>query len=368
MDRAPSEVVTDTCSLMKLDVTKVILAVVTFFYGTGYLIQAISLRNYGIHRLETVKLQYIEVGVTFTVLTLLLTVVPVACGLAHLRIRRKSGLLHYRIGAFGYFANTCNLFFLVVCFALFFTQDEWSTEVLLNYGGGVQLRLSEVFFIYAVLSVFVLVVLPLVERSIVARVRRRKLVYAVVVEPFRYSAVLLGVAFDVLILQAFPWIRLLLLQGLTFWASAICLVATLYVVVFYIRKLGDNRTGYILAALGTTGVFVLLYMCINAYVFAIVRHIPMNRGGKLPLTWSYLVTDDKSLGHLPVARDEDEGCIIWGPVYVVEETEDYLHIAKASGSDWFKKWVQTFSIKKDTVQYITHERIAGKGPRRDASE
>jgi len=42
---------------MGLDLPKLILGVIAFFYGTGYLIQAITLRNYGIQRLEAIKLQ-----------------------------------------------------------------------------------------------------------------------------------------------------------------------------------------------------------------------------------------------------------------------------------------------------------------------
>ena len=86
-----------------LDISKIVFIVVGFFYGCGYLIQAITLRNYGIQRLETLKFQYIEVGVTFTVLAILITIVPIACYLAHFRIRKKSSELpHFLIGAIGY--------------------------------------------------------------------------------------------------------------------------------------------------------------------------------------------------------------------------------------------------------------------------
>jgi len=357
------QILTKTYEKIGLDLAKLILGVVTFFYGTGYLIQAITLRNYGIQRFEALKLQYIEVGVTFTVLTLLLTVLPVGCYMAHFRIRKKSKLPHYKIGAVGYLANTCNLFLLVVCFSLFITQQEWSAVIVNIKRWGIQLRVSELCSLYVTVSVFVLIFLPLIERVVVARCKRVRLVYWLFVEPIRYSAVILGILFDLGILAEFSWIKLLILRGLMFWASAVCLIGTIYVVVYYMRKLGDRRTLHVLAVLGTTGAFVLLYMCINAYVYAVVRHIPMNRGGKLPVTQSYLVTNDTTMKSLPLKSRQESGCSIWGPVYIIEESQDYLHVAKVDDGEWLKTWIQTFSIRKDTVDYIQNERITVGGPR-----
>ena len=363
MNTPADEVVSSAYSKLGLDISKVILAAVTFFYGTGYLIQAITLRNYGVQRLETVKLQYIEVGVTFSVLLLLFTVLPVACFLAHFRIRKRSGLPHYRIGAFGYLLNTYNLLSLVLCFALFITQAEWTATLFNLKGGARPVHLYEIFVAYASVSALVLMALPLIERAVVAKVRRVSLVFWTVIEPLRYTAVVLGLALDLLLVWSFPWLAALALKGITFAASAMLLCGIAYVIVFYIRKLGDSRTIHVVAAVGTTGLFMLLYICINAYVYSVVRHIPMNRGGKLPLTRSFMVTATPALRTMAVGQTKTNECTIIGPVYVLEETEDYLHVANESLGDWHREWVPTFAVRKDEILYIRNERITAAGPR-----
>ena len=156
MENSAKKILKDTYEIIDLDVTKIVVLVMAFFYGSGYLIQAITLRNYGIHRLEAVKLQYIEVGVTFTVLTLLLTIVPVGCLLAHFRIRKKSGLPHFYLGATGYLLNTYNLFLVIVCFALFITRNEWHLYVVKLDSLGIHLRLYQALTAYAIIALFVL--------------------------------------------------------------------------------------------------------------------------------------------------------------------------------------------------------------------
>lgn len=346
-----------------MDISKVVVAALGFFYTAGYLVQAITLRNYGIYRLETVKLQYVEVGLTFTVLLLLATVMPVACFLAHFRIRKRSGLLHYRLGAAGYTLNTYNLLFLVVCFALFFTQEEWASVLIRSHNGVGGIRLAPAFIVYICISVFVLLALPLVERLVQGRSRGRRAMFWLVVEPVRFSAVAAAVAMDVFLLRAFPWLQDLLVKGLTFAFSAIVLASVAYVIVFYVRKLGDKDSFHALLTIGLTGLFVLLYICINAYVYSVVRHIPMNRGGKLPVTQSYLGSSSAELAGLPIARSQVGAGTAIGPVYVLEETEDYLYVAEAGAGEWYKSWAVTYAVRKDTIGFIRNERIEVGGPR-----
>ncbi len=345
------------------DFFKVIAITISFFYGSGYLIQAITLRNYGIYRLETVKLQYIEIGVTFTVLFLLLTALPIGVFLAHFRIRKKSPLPNYRLGGTGYFINTSNLFLVVMFASLFLTQQEWSSVILKLEHPKIELRIYEAFAIYVPVALFVLVVMPLVERLVVKKASNPKILYRFLIEPLRFSAVVLGIVIDFLLLRTFPWLLSLVLNGVTFLGTAILLAGAVFAIIYYMMKLADKRSFYLLAVAGTIGIFLVMYMCINAYVWAIIRHIPMNRGGKLPVTRTYLVTNNSVLEKLPIERKVKGEITILGPVYVLEETQYYLHVTEEVTGTWHRDWVPTYAIKKDAIQYLKNERITKGGPR-----
>ena len=308
-------------------------------------------------------MQYIEVGVTFTVLLLLVTLMPVSLFHAHFRIRNKSNLPNYKIGAIGYLVNTYNLFFLILFFALFITQNEWNSELffpLIENG----IKLNLVFSIYCAISVFVLIIMPLIERKIVNINRAVKPVYWIIVEPIRYSAVAVGIILDLALFHTFHWFQVLALRGSTFILSAVLFFCIAYMIIFYMRKLGDKKSMHVLFAAGSTGLFLLLYICINAYVYSVVRHIPVNRGGKLPLTRSYLVTEQKIFKTTPIHWANQEGKVISiGPVYVIDENNDYLYITKEVNEEWYKDWVETFAIKKSEIMYIHNERVNDGGPR-----
>lgn len=342
----------------EIDIPKVAIAASGLLYTIGYLVQAITLRNYGIQRLESLKLQYVEVGLPFFVLFLLVTVMPVTCFLAHYRIRRKSSLPHYHLGAAGFLANTYNLLCLVVFFGLFTTTREWEAPVL-----GTSVPLSQALVVYVCISAFVLILMPLVERGIVRRARRVKAIYWAFVEPLRYGAVAFGLFLDVLVLLTFPWTQDLALHGLSFAASAIVFALTAFVIVFYIKKLGDAGSSHVVATVGITGLLILLYICINAYVFSVVRHIPMNRGGKMPITRSYLVCTTQELANLPIPKTSEGVSTVFGPAYVLEESEDYLYVASEGTGEWYREWATTYAVRKEAVAYIRNERIEQGGPR-----
>lgn len=363
MSTDADKIISDFYKKLNLDIKSIVIFILSYLYSAGYLIQATTLRNFGVYRLETIKFQYIEVGFTFTVLFLLITVVPVGCYLAHFRIRQRSGLLHYKIGAIGFLINTYNLFVIITFFSMFITWKEWSLILFKNNSHTLQIMLSQVFLIYLAIALVVLILFPLLERIVMLKSKHAKLIYMLFIEPFRFFAVILAIVFDLLLLHFFPWIGNLIVSGLTFLGSSLMLASTIFVIVFYMRKLGDKRSLHILAAISSTGVIVLLFICINAYVFSVIRYIPMNRGGKLPITRSYLISDKNVFNNIPIEKSKiDEGTKL-GPVYIIEETQDYLYITNENDSSWYRDWASTFAIRKDVVLYIQNERITKSGPR-----
>jgi len=195
-------------------------------YGAGYLIQAITLRNFGVQRLEALKLQYIEVGVTFAVLTLLVTLLPIGCWFAHFKIRGESGLLNVKEGAFTFWLNTCNLFALVSFLSLFATSGEWLAVLVGPAQWWPGERLSHAFALYAAVAVFVLVGLPVVERIVMRHSKAPMRWYIFVIEPVRHASILMAFAFDITLGYSFPWLPSLVLRATTYVLCSFLLVGT----------------------------------------------------------------------------------------------------------------------------------------------
>lgn len=334
-------------------------AALGYLYTAGYLISAQALRNYGIHRFEPVKPQYIEVGLTFTILTVLLTLTPVAAALLHFRVRGKSGLPYYRFGATVYWLNTTNIFLVLGFFVIFVTDAEWAAPIPLIEG----LNVGGMLGVYLAIGLFSLVVLPIVERLIKRYAVSPRPWYFGVVEPVRVGTVLVGVGFDVLLVSALPWTVALAYRGVAYLGCAIILIGGLWGIFYWVRRVGRRRTAHLILTLGSVGVLFASYLAVSSYVWGVLRFVPMNRGGKLPLTETVLVSSSESLLDLPITSTRLDRTVSWGPVYVVEETSEFLYVTKDTAGDWFFEWVGVVGIDKGSLAFVEHRRTSGTGPR-----
>jgi len=131
-------------------------------------------------------------------------------------------------------------------------------------------------------------------------------------------------------------------------------------VLYYMRKVATGRNIVLIGGLGTVGACFVLYICINAYVYSIVRLLPMNRGGKLPVTQAWIISDDATVLALPLP---ESGTRERGPVWIIDETESYVYVAAPGASDWYTEWSSVIAIQKDAVKAIRHARMSGGGPR-----
>lgn len=340
--------------------------VLGYLYTAGYLISAQYLRKYGIQRFEPVKPQYIEVGLTFTILTLLGTLLPVAAAVLHFRVRSNSGLPHYHFGATVYLVNTVNLFFLLGFFVVFITDTDWRAPV--SYLAGRSAHLGGVLAAYFVVAFFCLILLPIVERLIRRYSSRPKPWYFLIVEPVRVAAVILGVSFDLLLIQTLPWILSLIRRGVAFLGCAVLLIGGIWAVVYWFRKVGRRQTAHLFLVMGSVGVLFASYLAVSSYVWGVLRFIPMDRGGKLPLTNTYVFSDAKQLVDLPIQSRSHSQTTSWGPVYLLEETSDFIYVTQGTSGDWFFGWVPVVGIDKSTISFMSHERISEGGPRESIGE
>lgn len=343
----------------------VIAAAVGFIYTVGYLVNAITLRNYGVQHFEAVKPQYLEVGITFILLLLMPALVAISAYWAHFKIRRASGLPNYRIGATGYALNTYHIFILCFFFGFFMTENDFLLSVHLGFG--IRIRVYELTLFYAIPALLTLVMLPVVERIVAASSSRPDKYYMLLIEPLRWGAVAAALAFDTLFVRSVPWIIPLVRKGL---AVAAC-AAVIYLggagIYFWFRKVGRPGNIYALAFLGALGCALMIYITVNAYVWAIVRAVPMNRGGKLPLTRTYLYSESIELTHLRQGSSDGEKLLQWGPVFLVEESADFVYVTRDDSVDWLREWVPIVAVRKAHITHMVHERVKDGAPRIPAS-
>jgi hypothetical protein len=330
---------------------------IIFIYLLGYLIQAIVLRNYGIQELNIFTFQYIEVGITFLLLTLIVTVIPTGCFLAYKFVREKANLPNYYLGSFGSSINTYHLFLVVAFFALFITQQDWNKYLSIT---SFSISLKEVFSYYVTLALPAVIILPILERKIVNRVNRK--MYSLLIEPLRFTGVISAIIFDFILYTNFSWFRRFIYQSSGYFASSVVLFAIIFLVFYYNRKFYYVETRNIIPALGLIGSAIIFYVCINAYVVGTIRHIPFNRGGNLPISRAYLNVDDELL-HSSLFKDNIHNKDTIGPFYIIEVNQDYLYVTKDIGQEWFNDWPPAFAIKKSLVNSIHYERIKKGGPR-----
>jgi hypothetical protein len=246
---------------------------------------------------------------------------------------------------------------MVTFFALFITKQEWD-KIITFYTSNTSFK--SVFFCYLILALPAVVILPIIERKVLNRVSKKA--YSLITEPFRLTGIISAITFDCILYKSFPWFKIFLYQSAIYFSSSIAFLITVFLVFFYFRKFQGEMTRYLIPILGTVGSIIVLYICINAYVVGVVRHIPFNRGGNLPISKAYLTIDKSLLDSVPF-RDNISRENVIGPFYILESNQDYIYVTKEIGKKWFNDWPVTFSIKKSFINSITYERISTDGPR-----
>jgi len=112
-------------ALKLISLSEIAAVSIGFLYVTGYYINSIFIRNLSIVRAELLKLEYINIGFAFALITIGFTILPVGIFYFTYNVRRASGLPDYHIGAIGNSLNTTILLTFPLFLALFVTRYEW---------------------------------------------------------------------------------------------------------------------------------------------------------------------------------------------------------------------------------------------------
>jgi hypothetical protein len=341
--------------LKHLRLSEIAALVMGFLYVSGYYINSIFVRNLGIGHTELLRLEYINIGFAFILITLGFVFLPVGAFYLTYKVRRSSRLPHYQAGAIGNSLNTTLAIGFPLFLAFFATRYEWefilSTPVL-----GLTTFKSVVMSCVA-LSVIGMIIIPYFERIMPWQV----FLCRFLIEPVRYG--ILGVSLY-LILHLFiqiPWMKLLISNGLYYFLADGIFVIGMTAAALWIRHIKKIQGSWLVYGLIGFGLVIFYFLLVTSYVFGVYTFIPSNRGGRLPLTQAYL----EIAGHTKLFAGERiiGSMTLRGPVYIIEEDNNSLFVASEGMDKWLNGFVPIHVIRKDNVPYIYLERIENGFPR-----
>jgi uncharacterized protein (DUF486 family) len=341
--------------IKKFNIVQATGLIVGLLYVSGYYINSIFLKNYGINTPELFRLEYIKIGFVFWLIICGLIFLPFGAFYLTKRIRSSSNLPHFWVGLIG---NTLNIIVMLgVPIALSFlaTKFEW------NYGFSDSI-LGFSAFNYAVsfalaVSVFLVVVLPAVERLVLRFFGQKTVlwIFRIIIEPVRFGGFFLSAFIIYRSVSQVPWLPTVLGKSGAFVAVVLVLGSGLLAAYYWVSFIRKTEGSLMVLPLIFLGVAFFYYLAMASYVYGLYPAIPSNRGGKLPLTQAYLqvngydsiFTSKKKFGEL----------VLHGPIYIIEETENKIYFANDDMDKWFEEFIQINVFNKDDVKFIQSERI-----------
>lgn len=334
---------------------------VGLLYVTGYYINSMFLKNYGIPGLELLRLEYIKIGFVFWLIVCGLIFLPFGAFYLTSKIRSSSELPHYWLGLVGNSLNVIILLGVPVTLAFFATRFEWKysfQEPLLGFNS----FNHSVSFALALLAVLV-IVLPAIERLLIKKIQGKALVwvYRLLIEPVRFGGLALAIYLIYRSVTEISWLPLVLGKSVSFFAAVLILGSGLLAAYYWVTFIRKTEGSLMVIPIVMIGVAFFFYLAVASYVYGVYPAIPCNRGGKLPLTQTYLQIKGYD-GVFSSARQKG-GLTLHGPVYVIEETEDVLYFASKDMGNWFENFVHINAVKKENIKYMVTERISDGFPR-----
>jgi hypothetical protein len=344
-----------------LRLSEITALIVGFLYVSGYYINSIFIRNLGIAPTELFRLEYINIGFAFTLITLGFVFLPVGSFYLTYRVRSSSDLPHFYIGLIGNSLNTALCIGFPLFLAFFATRYEW--EFILSTPALGLHSFKSVVITIAALSLTGMIIVPFFERLVnwKASSKLRMPIFRFVVEPIRFGIFIVCLYLIIRSVFQFPWMHSLVSSGIYYLLAGGLFVAGITAAAFWVRYIHNVQGSWPVYGLIGFGLAILYYLAVTSYVFGVYTFIPANRGGRLPLTQAYLeITGHDNL----FAGERTIGNImVRGPVFIIEENTDSLFIASEEMEKWLTGFVPIHVLRKQNVPYIYLERIVNGFPR-----
>lgn len=344
-----------------LNASQIATIAVGLLYVSGYYINSIFVRNYGISETELLRLEYIKIGFVFFLITLGFVFLPLGAFRLTYNVRKASGLPHYHLGAIGNALNTILFLGFPLFLAFFATRYEWELPLPVNILGITTFK--GVMILFLIISSIGVIVVPYIERVIDKKTsnQRKISVFRFIIEPIRYgifvsSVILVGGA-----IYQIPWISALFSKGIYYALAGVVFVVGMTAATLWVKKIQNIEGTSFVYPLISFGIAILYYMAVTSYVFGVYTFIPCNRGGRLPVVEAYLqFKEDQQLFSNPINKN---GVMLRGPAYIIEETTDRYFIASENMGSWLTDFVPIHVIRKDNIPYLHMQRITDGFPR-----
>lgn len=357
----------------QLPVSAVISALVAFVYVSGYPVHSFYTRGKGIPSLPLLNAEYIHTGLVFLGLTTFIIALPAVIWRAVIRAHERSKTPVTITAVITPFVAAMFLY-LVLFFALFITHSDWVYTVrIFHHDVSLQLLSLSYFISVAVL----LCLIPTIRQFNTRRDANDPRYFsdsidnAITSTPIRALVICLQalevaitVLFLVILWGKLPWFA-------PFMRRMAFYVASLLVVFFSARVIAGWTNLY--QWKGSRNLFLLIglpflvagyLILISTYAFGVYNNLPVNRGGRYPVTSATLVLERDYILPPEYVAATGSQYIVSRPVYILEDSESFLYIAQYKDpAEWFGDAPLVRAIKKDAVLRMDLQSIMDGRPR-----
>lgn len=324
-------------------------------YVTGFYVNSVFVQNFGIVSSELVRLEYIKIGFMFWLLCVTVMFLPATLGLLTYRIRKNSGISWFWLGLT---ANVvcATLFIGIPCIlSIFATDVQWTSTYTSSWFGDVKFRSIVLASIFA--GAIGVIVFPAIERRLYPKPKtaKERLAQFALVEAPRLCAATASVllALDAFSGTAWP---IHFLSGIsTYLAVSLTFTILFIAAIIWMKRVSTTSGSVFLLPIFIGGGTVFYYLLVTSFVHGVYPLIPSNRGGKLPLSISYLVMNqaDPVVGQKVIVA----GTEFTGPYIVIDDSKDYVYVSLRLFPNSKGDFPSTYRIKRDEIKLQLNVRL-----------
>ena len=344
-----------------LGVAELAALIVGLLYVSGYYVNSIFLKNYGIPDAELIRLEYVKIGFVFWVMTMGISLLPLGSFYLTWKIRRASQLPHFVAGWIGNSMNATCCLGISLLAAFLITRFEWKfsfPEAVLGFKS-FNVAVGTAIGVLA----FGMIIVPVLERLInkYATPKALNIWFCCVIEPLRFGSLIFGLYVVTASAKQIPWLALVLGRSGGFIAVALFLTIGLYAAARWVSHIQKVKGSVMVFPLILFGLAALYYMAVTSYVYGPYPSIPANRGGRMPLTEAFFEIDGHD--HLFAEHRQHGSKTVHGPAYILEQTDDSIYFSSAGMDRWFIDFIDVHCLRKEDIKYILLQRINDGFPR-----
>ena len=324
-------------------------------YVTGYYVNSVFVQNFGIVSSELVRLEYIKIGFMFWLLCVTVMFLPATLGLLTYRIRKNSGISWFWVGL-GANVVCATLFIGIPCIlSIFATDAQWTSTYHSSWFGEVTFRSTILASIFA--GALGVIAFPALERRLypTPKTTKEKLAQTALVEVPRLCAAATSITLAIDAFSGTAWPEHFLSRISVYLAVSLTFSILFIAALLWMRRVSKTSGSAFLLPIFVGGGTVFYYLLVTSFVHGVYPLIPSNRGGKLPLSVSYLVTNqtDPLVGQKVTVA----GIEYSGPYVVIDENKDYIYVSLRLFPNSKGDFPSTYRVKREDIKLQLNVRL-----------